>query len=385
MTVHIPVVTLTTATRAALDLADVTLVGASITHGAADLWTVPDPSTATFTVLDPDGSLRGQVDFGTTVTMTTAGEIRFTGEVTDMRTEWGDEGWQLALICVGSKVRTSGFLVAPRPAETAADRIAAVWAMTGVTVHAVDGYRSVTLKATTDNIEAGTLTADAAIADLGLIQQRRDGAMWYRGRSTVAATATIRAVLPASGVFLDSTWVRAIGDTATRVRCGFGDNNPPTVAEVINGELEGRLGRAITRNHSDAYNGMLDADLIATEALDRLTDPVWRTDGLNIDLALPAYSDARTGDVLSLDIGDLVLVSGAPGGSPPSTNPAYLILGWDETLDGDGHRLNLNVVEFAVVQEVARWGNTSAPWESIGTAIQDYVYAPPNTPPGVTP
>jgi hypothetical protein len=78
-------------------------------------------------------------------------------------------------------------------------------------------------------------------------------------------------------------------------------------------------------------------------------------------------------------------VSGAPGGSPPSTNPAYLILGWDETLDGDGHRLNLNVVEFAVVQEVARWGNTQAPWESITTAIQDYVYAPPNVPPGVTP
>ena len=55
---------------------DVTLVGATITHGSDDLWQAPDPSTASFTMLDPSGEWRPRLGFTTRVTLEVDGRTR---------------------------------------------------------------------------------------------------------------------------------------------------------------------------------------------------------------------------------------------------------------------------------------------------------------------
>ena len=362
---------------------DVTLVGAHITHGSDDLWDLPDPSTASFTLLDPQGVWRTRLGFTTRVTFTTVGTIRFTGTVTDLKVSW-DGAWVLDVIAVAPKVATRTTLVGPRPQETAADRIQACWTAAGLTIHGVDTNGSVALLPTEDTASASELVDAAASADLGLLSPRRDGALWYRGRATIAASPLVRAVLPAAGIYPSTEWVRLIGDLSTRVRCGYGTNQPQDVAEAVDAALETTLGRTQTTAYADNYATQADAALIAAEVLGRRTDPAWRTSRLDVDLALDAYDVTRTGNVLDLEVGDLVWVQGAPAATPAGTEEVYVVLGWDESLDGTHHGLSLRVVEYAVVRDRAMWGTVAMSWAAAGsTPVGQYAYGPPALDAGV--
>lgn len=362
---------------------DITLVGATITHGSDDLWQAPDPSTASFTMLDPSGEWRPRLGFTTRVTLEVDGRTRFVGTITDLRATWDGE-WVLDVIAVGLKVASRTRLVDPRPLETAAARIAGVWAEVGMTVHAVDPAGSVTLLPITGYQTASDITNAAASADLGYITQRRDGSMWYRGRDTIAASQLVRAVLPAGGVFPSSAWVKSIGDLATRVVCGYGTAEPQEIVMVSDEGLELDLGRWQEKAHSSLYSTRADALAVAEEVLERMHAPSWRTESLDLDLALPAYDATRTRNVLDLEVGDVVWVTGAPASTPAGVEETYVVLGWDETLDGTAHGIALRVVEYALLRESARWGNVAMSWQTAGdTAVGAYRFSPPTLDAGV--
>lgn len=381
--IHLASVTVDTPGVGSWDIAGITLVGATITHGSDDLWDFPDPSSLSMTVLDDSGMWRKRLTFTTRVTVTVANSIRFVGTITDLKVRY-DGAWVLDVIAVGLKVAARTRLVAPRPAETAAERIAAVWAEVGMTVHAVDPVGSVSLLATLEAATASDVTHAAAAADLGYVTQRRDGSMWYRSRDVVAASQLVKAVIPADGVFPSSSWVKSIGALATRVVNGYGTADPQETVSVSDADLEADLGRWQEKAHSSIYADATGAGAIAVEVLDRMKDPSWRTDGLEIDLALEAYTLERTGNVLGLEVGDLVWVTGAPAGTPAGSEETYVVLGWDEMLDGTSHVISFRVVEYSIVREGARWGNVSISWKAAGsTPVGDYRFSPPTLAPGV--
>ncbi len=383
--IHPVTVTATTPNVGAWDIADDTLVGARITHGGDDMFTPPDPSTASFTMLDPSGVWRNRFTFATRVEFTVAGATRFVGTVTDLKVTW-DGAWVLDVIAVGLKIAARTLIVDPRPAETAAGRIDTAWTAAGLPVYDVDATDTVDVLATTEPGTVSDITNAAAVADLGFISQRRDGAMWYRSRATVAASQLVKAVLPADGVFPASVWVRSIGDLATRVVCGHGTNSPQDYVMATDPVLEAELGRVQERAHSGLYATEADAQMIAAEVLDRMKAPAWRTEALDIDLALAAYDAGRTADVLALEVADVVWVTGAPASTPAGDEETYVVLGWDETLDGTNHELSLRVVEYALLRESARWGNVAMSWATAGaTPVGDYRFTPPTLAPGVTP
>ena len=382
-----PVTVTATVPTGTVALEDHVLIGATITMGADGLWDDPDPATLSMEIMDPTGTWRQQLAFTSTITVTTAGTTRFTGTITDMRVTWENGvGWVLGVICVGPKVAARTLLVESRPQETAAERVAAVWATAGLTVHDVDYTGSVAVLPATQPATVSTMAKEAAHADLGLIANRRDGSLWYRGRDAIAASQLVKAVLPADGVFPDSQWVKSIGEMSTRVICGYGTASPQDTVAVTDLDLEVELGRVAEYVHSGAYVDNATATAIATEALSRRAAPAWRTTALHIDLALPAYNAGRTADVLALESGDVVWVTGAPAATPAGTSETYVVLGWSETLDGARHELNLRVVEDELLRDTARWGNVAMTWFAAGaTPIGDYNYTPPTLDPGITP
>ena len=365
------------------EIADKVLIGATITQGADDLWDQPDPPTLSMIVLDETGLMRDLFAFTTRITVTADAETRFVGTVTDIEVTWGDDlGWVLQVIGVGPKTAARTLLIDPRPSETAAARIQAAWTAAGLPIYAVDATGSVTLLATTEPATVSALTAEAAHADIGLIAERRDGSMWYRGRDTVAASQLVKAVLPADGVFPDSRWVKSIGDLSSRVSCKWGD--PAATETVEDTALTALLGRVVDLVHAETYAVQAEAAAIAQEVLDRRSAPSWRTSSLRVDLALPAYDAARTGNVLGLETGDVVWVTGAPNTTPAGTSETYVVLGWDETLDGLDYVVDLRVVEYAILRDTARWGNVGMTWANAGsTPVGSYVFTPPTLAPGV--
>ena len=370
-----------------------TLVGASITQGSAGLLEAVEPATLSLTILDPAGAWRNVIGFATRLEVAIGGppgswtnpQTRFVGTVTDMRVTY-DNAWLLSIIAVGPKMASRTILVDPRPQETAAARIEAAWNAAGLTIHAVDSAGSVTLLPTTALATASDLTSDAARADLGLIAERRDGSMWYRARDTVAASQLVKAVLPATGIFLDSEWVKSLQDLATRVTCGWGTAEPQATTSAINTTLETDLGRVQERAHSTTYALESEATATANELLGRLGGETWRTETLHIDLALSEYDATRTQNVLDLEVGDVVWVQGAPQATPAGDEETYVVLGWREDLDGDRHQFNLVVVEYGLLRDTARWGNVGMSWATAGTTpVGSYNFTPPTLGPGVQP
>ena len=387
MTIYAAVVTLTIPGEAPVDIAGDTLVGASIDHGGDGLWDQADPSTASWTMLDPDGTWQRAIGFTTHAVFTVNGVTRFTGTVTDMRVTHDDgDGWLLDLVAVGPKTAARTFIIPARNQETAAARVEAAWTAAGMTIHAVDTTDSVALLPTTSPATVSEVTDTAAHADLGFITQRRDGAMWYRSRATVAASQLVKAVLPADGVLAESEWVRSIGEMSTRVLCGWGTAEPQDPVTAIDTAMETELGRVLENAHADIYATQLEAQTIAETVLARRAAPGWRTAALSIDLALPDYVPGRTDDVLSLEVADVVWVTGAPASTPAGTSETYVVMGWVETLDGTNHRLELRVAEYGLVRDTARWGNVSMSWATAGTTpVGEYRFSPPTLGPGVQP
>lgn len=369
------------------EIADKVLIGARITQGSDGLWDQPDPATLSMTVLDETGLLRDQFTFTTALTVTANSTTRFVGTVTDIEVTWEDDlGWVLQVIGVGPKVAARTLLLDPRPQETAAARIEAAWTAAGLTIHDIDTTGSVTLLPTTQPATVSALADEAASTDLGLITERRDGTMWYRGRDTIAASQLVKAVLPADGVFPDSRWVKSIGDLSSRVLCRYGTNDPQDTETAEDTALTALLGRVAETVHTEILANQADAATIAAEVLARRSDPSWRTRGLRVDLALDPYNETRTQNVLDLEVGDVVWVTGAPATTPAGTSETYVLLGWDETLDGLDYVIDMRVVEYEVIREQARWGNVAMSWANAGsTPVGSYSYTPPTLPPGVEP
>jgi len=374
-----------------VELRDDTLVGASITQGSSGLLEAVEPATLSLTILDPDGAWRNTIGFTTRLEVAIGGspgsgaQTRFIGTVTDMRVTY-DAAWLLSVIAVGPKMASRTILVDPRPQETAAARIEAVWNAAGLAIYAVDPAGSVTLLPTTAPATASDLTRDAAHADLGLIAERRDGSMWYRARNTIAASQLVKAVLPSEGIYPDSEWVKSLQDLATRVVCGWGTAEPQATTSATNTALETDLGRVQERAHSAIYSLESEATTAAGELLGRLNGETWLTETLHIDLALPEYDAARTQNVLDLEVGDVVWVTGAPQATPAGDEETYVVLGWGENLDGDRHQFNLVVVEYGLLKDTARWGNVAMSWATAGTTpVGSYRFTPPTLAPGVEP
>ena len=365
------------------EITDSVLVGATITQGADGLWDQADPATLSMTVLDPLGVMRDEFTFTTRLTVTADGTTRFVGTVTDVEATYDDDlGWVVRVIGVGPKVAARTLLIDPRPSETAAARIEAAWVAAGLTIHDVDHAGSVTLLPVSEPATVSVLANDAANADLGLIAERRDGSMWYRGRDTIAASQLVKAVLPAAGVFPDAAWVKSIGGLSSRVSCKWGD--PAATETVEDTALTELLGRVVELVHAETYSVQAEAAAIAQDVLDRRSVSPWRTSSLRVDLALPAYDAARTGNVLGLETGDVVWVTGAPNTTPAGTSETYIVLGWDETLDGLDYVVDLRVVEYAILREPARWGNVGMTWADAGsTPVGSYAFSPPTLAPGV--
>ena len=123
---------------------------------------------------------------------------------------------------------------------------------------------------------------------------------------------------------------------------------------------------------------------MAIEVLARRSAPSWRTTSLRVDLALDPYDATRTQNVLDLEAGDVVWVTGAPPTTPAGTSETYVLLGWDETLDGLDYVVDMRVVEYGIVRDQARWGNVAMSWQNAGsTPVGSYAFTPPTLAPGV--
>jgi hypothetical protein len=362
-----------------LDVAGITLAGATIHHGATGSSTVAEPATAYLELVSADAAGNLLVDYpeytfgdaidsgfveeyrdkyegGATklvmrapvqiVTGTPTGftdlyvdtydagfdSVRFTGVITSIDVTAG-----LVTITAVNAVEQLARVIlehAGWPAEADTARAQRIAAAAGVTGLVVDGTATHTVAAVAADAKPATawqLMAKLAEDADALLYADRLGVLHYR---TLSATqgSTVHAA-PSATLIDDLRMTQQLGDIVNTVTVTYGD--PPTdVVTDDNASIAayGVRARAVSADVVDNVG----AGGIAQRILADYKEPAWRMTAATVNLMLAARSDthhpSKVTELLDLDLDDAVTV-GELLPAWPLRDYTARIVGYVETLD----------------------------------------------------
>ena len=357
-----------------------------IVHGRDDTTGQPNPSAATidFTAT-PDAPLPAVVDVGAVVVVTTTTElgsaVRFTGRVTDVVLGWDDAGTDTPsagvgqVTCVGMLADLARRVVGDEPWPTERDgvRVARVADMAGIPLDPrwSDPGTVNLVPRDVDRADALSVIHDAANSAGGMLWQTRAGDIRYADADHRRGAAP-SLDLDACDVLVTPSWVRNLDGLVNAVSIGYGvepeggGDQPRYIAEDATSIT--RFGRYAISPTTELA-ALADATAMGQLLLVRNSTPVWVMSSLPIDVG--SLDGGDTEALLSLDLHDLVRITGMPAIGTAPTASALWVEGWRERLAYGVHEFELAISGFCRTSPPPRWDDLSPErtWNNTPTTL----------------
>jgi hypothetical protein len=355
----------------------------SLVHGRADTTAQPVASAATISLDLTGDELPGEAEIGAPVTITTdlgAGPVtRFSGRVTDLSLGWVDTGTDtpvsgIAQIMAVGRLADLGRRVIgdePWPAELDGARVARALALAGVTLDPVqsDPGTVTILPRDVDSQDTLTIVSEVAVSAGGLVWETTGGEIRYADAEH-RRNVDRRLALDSCELLVSPVWSRTLQGTTNKVSLGYGvapEGGEQPRAEAVNAESVARYGiydYSTTTLLAEAD----DADAYARLLITRNGFPVWIMPALPIDMA--SLDGATTADLLALDVGDLLDLTGLPEITPSApTTTSLWVEGWTERLAWETHELEVVVSGYCRTVPPPRWDDVDPAytWDDMAT------------------
>lgn len=314
------------------------VLSASIFHGRDDPMSQPSASTVTLEILGP---LPTEAVIGAAVGIDAIIDSvvypRFRGEVSDLQVEWASVDTPTPrIIATGALGRIARRVVGdePFPQELDGARVNRVLTLAGYPPEPAltDPGVVQVLARDVDAQPAQTLAHETANDGAGVVWEDVTGRLLY-------ADALHRRGMPiamefsACDIGIGLTWTQSLEGIANDARVRYGvapeGGEQPEVQAIDSASvaLRGTYGVSLsTQIASEA-----DAQKRADDIVARQSEPAWMLEGLEVNLALFQPEDVAL--LMSLDMHDLVSVTGLPAGSP-ATSALLWVEGWRESIQG---------------------------------------------------
>ena len=360
----------------------------SIRQGRDDTDSQPDAASCTLdlsvdTELEP---LPAVLDMGGLIevrtTLAGVDYVRFHGTVTDMSQGWiaaGDDTPDMVtaqVIATGPLADLGRRTVGdePWPQQLDGARQVAILSAAGVTLDPLysDPGTVQILPRDVDSQPALGLAQDVALDAGGVLWVTRAGEIRYADAQHRRGVTPVLA-LDACDVLVTPTWRRTTEGLINAVSIGYGiassgSEQPRYTAEAPASIAKyGDHGLSVATQLADAA----DAQAMGSLLLAANQNPVWVLGAL--PLAVKDLSTAETQTLLSLEMHDLISVTGMPAAGSVPTSTALWVEGWSETLTWGDHTLELVVSGYCRTVPPPRWNdvNPSATWDSMGSVTWD--------------
>lgn len=351
----------------------------TITHGRVAAGTQPDAPSCTFDwdADQPPGALGDPIQVSATIvdegptwvydapdnyTYDSAAFVydnlwaapagpRFTGRIHQLEAVEADgiiTGYRVT--CVGGQADWGyKHLTATRPQETDVARVQAIAAAAGTTV-TVLGSQTIMLSADTQDTTALAWWQDVCASSGGLLWQARDGGIRY-GAADHRRTNPL-GILPCEDIADGLTWTLDMDAVLNHLTVSWGPEGSQTQNTHRDDPSIARWGE----RHADVPTvcaSQADADQLALLILARRAQPYWIMPGVTVDATAAARPVRQL--LARLEVGSIILVPipTNPGPVPVTSYGSWLVEGWTETADIDGHTyLQLHLTD------AARWVTT---------------------------
>jgi hypothetical protein len=345
----------------------------TVHHGREDSGSQPEAASATIELSSDNAveALPQEIEVGAVVRVyvTLPGQpasIRFGGRITDVNAGWNEAGEQTPDM-VGTQVIAVAPLAdlgrrivgdAPFPQEIDGARVARVMSLAGVTLDPLfsdPGTVQIVPRDvdTQPALEVAQATAESAG---GLVWHTRSGEIRY------ADAVHRRGIQPslaldACDLLVSPNWRRSTEGLLNRVSIGYGvtpdeGEQPRYIADRPESVVKyGRYELSTATELALAADAAAMGDLLLT----RNSAPVWVLSDLPV--AVKDLDLDQTINLLALDVGSLVDVTGLPTAGTVPTSAALWVEGWDETLRWGDHEITLTVSGFCRTAPAPRWND----------------------------
>jgi hypothetical protein len=361
----------------------------SIHHGRDDTDSQPDASSCTLDLsVDTDRDLfPSAIEVGGIIRVTTqtAGisSTRFVGRVTDLVQGWDEAGADTPNRVVAQIIATSFLaelgrrVVGDQPWVQQLDgaRIAAIFAAAGLTLdpNTSDPGTVQILARDVDSQPALEVAQGTAESAGGLVWATRDGDVRYADADHRRG-GTQALLLDACDVLVTPSWRRTTEGLINQVSIGYGipaeeggDQPRYTAQRDDSIDRYGTYGFSATTELAQ----LADAAAMGQLLLVRNRTPVWIMAALPVDVA--GLDPARTNALLSLEMNDLLGLTGLPAAGNVPTSALLWVEGWDEHLAWGVHEIELVVSGYCRTAPAPRWNDVGeeAIWDNQGSLTWD--------------
>lgn len=342
----------------------------TIHHGRDDPGTQPEASSATvdLTTTPADSASLWQADIGAVLAVTTSTDRvtsqRFVGRITDLSLGWEDAGEGTPDAGVGQIV-AAGTLSelgrrvvgsAPFPQELDGARVSRIMTAAGITLDPLysDPGTVQILPRDIDSQPALDVAHDAALSAAGILWQTRDGQVRYADANHRRGTP-VGLEVDACNVLVTPTWRRNTEGLVNDVSVGYGatpDGGEQPRYTASSATSKAKWG-TYAYSAATALAALADAQAMAGLLLARNADPVWVMAALPLDV--PGLTDDQYTALLSMDMHDLLTLTGLPSVGTSPTSAALWVEGWREVLTFGGHEVELVVSGYCRTSPPPRW------------------------------
>lgn len=361
----------------------------TIRHGRAETTGQPEASSATLDLsLDTDQEqLPDGIDVGSIIRVTTTipglTSDRFAGKITDISYGWDEAGADTPdavisqIVAVGELGDLGRRVVGdvPWPQEMDGARIERILSASGIQTS--PGYVDIgTVQINPRDVDSQAalqLAQDVAQSAGGLLWQTRGGLVQYAdAQHRKGATAGLR--LDVCDMLVSPIWQRNIDGLVNKVSIAYGVTGEGAGEqpryEAQDATSQQRYGR-FELSASTELAALADAQALGNLLLTRNRVPVWVLTALPVDVE--GLDAAHTTQLLSLDVNDLLEVTGLPAVGTAPTATSLWVEGWSERLAYGIHELEVNVSGFCRTAPPPQWDQVPPvwTWDTIGTMTWD--------------
>lgn len=360
----------------------------AIKHGRDDTTSQPAASTCTLDIsLDTDtDTFPPGLEVGTRIEVHVStplvDSLRFLGDVTDTSVGWDDVGENtpnspvLQVIAVGDLGDMGRRVVGdvPWPQELDGARVARIFAAAGVST--TPGYndpgRVQILARDVDAQPALELAQSVAVSASGIVWQSRTGEVRYADNEHRRGALPVL-TLDSCDVLVSPVWQRNTDGLINSATITYGvapsGGQRPTYTSA-NATSQARFGRYDVTLTTELA-ALADAQALASLLTSRGSRPEWILSALPV--AVADLDQDRTAALLSLDVNDLLELTGLPAFGQVPTSTSLWVEGWSERLAAGVHELTLSVSGFCRTVPPPHWDDIppDVTWDTIGKLTWD--------------
>lgn len=246
---------------------------------------------------------------------------RFTGEVTDVLIEPERKLYTITAVGRLGRIRRRTVDGTRWPVEDDGARVERILQVAAPDAEISIGAGSVDLIVPPEPTPAGQLLDLVADSTLGQVVEQIDGLIrWDPKNARRGATPVLE--LSASQIDRAIRWEQRVGDVVNEVTVSYGVSN--AIVQARDPYSIDRL-EAYAVSVTTALTNKSDAQSLGSYLVGRRAEPIWQLPTLLVDLTTERVDDDLLADLLILQHGDLISLTGIPAGSPyPASTDVFV-------------------------------------------------------------